>query len=203
VLSDQPSCTEKGLFLQISEGNQDAFKDLFNRYVSRLYPYILEVIKSPSGAEDIIQDSFIRIWLNREKLDAIQNPSSWIFKIALHECYNVLRRKMTESKVLGHLRNDHFYHDHYDRLDIQYDQTKRFIAEAIEQLTPQRRKIYELSRINGLNVGQIEKMILKKVSAGKHFCKFIPDIKKFYETCLFDISVSGWCLLHGSAKRGN
>ena len=167
-MPDQSLYTDKDLFLQISEGDQDAFKDLFNRYVTKLYPYILEVIKSPSGADDIIQDCFIRIWLNREKLDTIQNPSSWIFKIVLNECYNVLRRKLTESKVLGVIEEEHFNRDQYDQQDIQYTQTKRFIAEAIELLTPQRRKIYDLSRVNGLKVGQIAQELDLSVSTVKN-----------------------------------
>jgi RNA polymerase sigma-70 factor (ECF subfamily) len=167
-LPDQPFYTDKDLFLQISEGDQDAFKYLFNRYVTKLFPYILEVVKSPNGADDIIQDSFIRIWLNREKLDAIQNPSSWIFKIVLNECYNVLRSKLTESKVLGIIEDEQSDRDQYDQQDIQYAQTKRFIAEAVELLTPQRRKIYDLSRVNGLKVGQIALELDLSVSTVKN-----------------------------------
>jgi RNA polymerase sigma-70 factor (family 1) len=154
-LPDKPFYTDKDLFLLISEGDQDAFKDLFNKYVKTLYPYITEVLKSSNGAEDIIQDSFIRIWLNREKLESIQNPASWIFKIVLHECYNVLRRKLTESKVLGMIQKEYYSPEQYVEQDIQYSQTKTYLAEAVELLTPQRRKIYELSRINGLKVSQI------------------------------------------------
>lgn len=154
-MSTESFHNEKELFILIAQGDELAFKQLFDSYVTKLYPYILEVIKSPTGAEDILQDCFVRIWLNRDKLDIIQNPSSWIFKITLNECYNVLRRKMTENKVLGVLRQDHSDRDHHDQQDIQYAQTKRFIAEAIGGLTPQRKRIYELSRINGLKVSQI------------------------------------------------
>ncbi len=167
-MPDKTSYTDKELFLLISEGDQDAFRDLFERYDVKLYPYVVEVLKSPEAADDIIQDSFMRIWLNREKLTTIDNPPSWIFKLVLNACYNILRRQITENKVLGIVAAEKSPRDQYAEQDIQYAQTKRLIGEAVAQLTPQRRKIYSLNRIDGLKVNQIANELDLSVSTVKN-----------------------------------
>lgn len=145
---------EKELLLQISQGNEQAFETLFNQYVPLLQPYLFNMLKSSQGAEDAIQNTFVRIWLQRDKLADIEFPRTWITRIAVNECLNTLRRRQTERKVLHRWQEDAAAHTGIET-DTQFHQTKKLVQQAIDKLSPQRRKIYEMSRLQGKSVAEI------------------------------------------------
>lgn len=145
---------DKELLLLISQGNEQAFETLFNQYVPLLQPYLLNLLKSSQAAEDAIQNTFIRIWLQRDKLTDIEFPRTWISRIAVNECLNMLRKQQTEKKVLNKWQETASTQTGIET-DTQFHQTKHFVQQAIERLSPQRRKIYEMSRLQGKSVSEI------------------------------------------------
>lgn len=145
---------EKELLLLISQGDEQAFEQLFNQYVPLLQPYLLELLKSAPAAEDAIQNTFIRIWLQRDKLTEVEFPRTWISRIAINECLNMLRRKQTEKKALDKWQETAPTQSGIET-DTQYHQTKQLVQQAVERLSPQRRKIYEMSRLQGRSVSEI------------------------------------------------
>ena len=60
------------LFRLTAEGDEKAFTDLFNLFLPKLYPFILKLTRSESVVEEIIQETFIKVWLNRDKLAEIE-----------------------------------------------------------------------------------------------------------------------------------
>lgn len=145
---------EKELLLLISQGDEQAFEQLFNQYVPLLQPYLLDMLKSAPAAEDAIQNTFIRIWLQRDKLTEVEFPRTWISRIAINECLNMLRRKQTEKKALDKWQETAPTQSGIET-DTQYHQTKQLVQQAVERLSPQRRKIYEMSRLQGRSVSEI------------------------------------------------
>lgn len=145
---------EKELLLLISQGDETAFEQLFNQYVPLLQPYLLEMLKVQQAAEDAIQNTFIRIWLQRDKLTAVEFPRTWITRIAINECLNMLRRKQTEKRALDKWQETAPSSSGIET-DTQYHQTKQLVQQAVERLSPQRRKIYEMSRLQGRSVSEI------------------------------------------------
>ena len=64
---------EKELLLQISEGNEIGFRYIFHLYGDIVYANIFSIIKSSTIAKDLVQDTFLRVWLYRDKLPEIEN----------------------------------------------------------------------------------------------------------------------------------
>lgn len=153
-MAPHPTYQEKELLLLTSQGDEQAFERLFNQYVPILQPYLLEMLKSPQAVEDAIQNTFLRIWLQRDKLIDVEFPKTWISRIAINECLNMLRRQQTEKKVLDKWQET-AAHSAGIETDIQYHQTAALVQQAIGNLSPQRRKIYELSRVEGKAVSDI------------------------------------------------
>jgi RNA polymerase sigma-70 factor (ECF subfamily) len=162
-LTNSVSNTEKELFLRIAEGDEQAFKLLYLQYLPKLRPYLVDMIKSTAAADDVVQEAFIRIWLNRDKLPDVEYPASWIFKVAANECYKALRKISYDMKISDNLKQEHF-----EEPDIQYKQTRQYVNEAIAQLTPQRKKIYEMSRLEGKKPAQIASELNLSVSTIKN-----------------------------------
>ncbi|MBA2561605.1 MAG: hypothetical protein H0V14_01575 [Chitinophagaceae bacterium] len=73
---------EQVLFQQIAEGNEKAFKSLFDTYRSRLFYYISRFVKSDQVAEELVMDVFLKIWMGRELVKQIENFDAFLFRVA-------------------------------------------------------------------------------------------------------------------------
>lgn len=145
---------EKQLFLQVSAGDERAFEALFNIFLPKLYPFIIKITKSEQAAQEIIQETFIRVWLSRDKLSEIDNPGGWLFKVASNECYSYLRKSVLNNKFFNPLtiEPDPVNTTHES---VALKELNRLIGEAIDKLPAQRRKIYHMSRNEGKSIPEI------------------------------------------------
>ena len=73
---------EKLLLGEISGGSEKAFRVLYDAYFGRLSAYIFKLCKSPVMTEEIIQEVFLKIWLNRTTLVEVEIPEAYILSIA-------------------------------------------------------------------------------------------------------------------------
>jgi RNA polymerase sigma-70 factor (ECF subfamily) len=145
---------EKRLFSLVASGDEKAFEALFNLFLSRLHPFIIKFVKSELAAQEIIQETFIRVWLNRDKLGEIENPGGWLFKVASNECYTYLRKTVLNNKFSNPITTEPDpANGTHEWLDVK--ELNRLIGEAVNQLPAQRKKIYQMSRDEGKTIPEI------------------------------------------------
>ena len=146
---------DKELFLLISEGDEAAFGHLFNRYIEILHPFITTFTKSTVATREMIQETFIRVWLNRDKLSSIENPRAWIFTIASRECIAGLRKKLADQKLVQNLAKEVAPPEDATSQRLGLKELQQMIHEAVEQFPPQRKRIYYMSREQGMKIRDI------------------------------------------------
>lgn len=150
---------------------------MYFRYVALLHPYVLGLLKSEALAEEIVQESMMRVWMNRDKLEEISHPKAWIFRIAANECYNHFRKKLVEEKALPRIISEREQEQEVGGDFLRFREIKKAISEAVEKLSPQRKLVYKLSREEGLKNHEIaEKLNLAE-----------PTIKKTLQVALEQI----------------
>lgn len=143
------------------DGNQvgffaaDAFKCIFDTYKKRVYAYVLAVSHSPYAAEELTQEIFLKLWLCRDLLGAVENMDAYIFTIARHKTLNYLRKASYDSRLLKELqaRMEPASND-VEEYSLLKD-CESMTAEAVTLLSPQRRLVYQLSRNQGMNHEEI------------------------------------------------
>ncbi|WP_295120480.1 sigma-70 family RNA polymerase sigma factor [uncultured Chitinophaga sp.] len=141
---------ERALFLQITEGDEDAFRELFRIYTPILRPLIYKLTKTEYSIEDILQDVFFKIWMSRGQLPDIENPRSWILKITFHDCFGYLRKNAVRNRAVGTETSET-----YTEQTVELREMARLVNEAIELLPPQAKKVYLLSRTEGRKLADI------------------------------------------------
>ena len=145
---------EKQLFIQVSNGDEKAFEALFNTFLPKIYPLIIKFTKSEPAAQEIIQETFIRVWLSRDKLSEIANPGGWLFKVASNECYSYLRKSMLNNKFFNPITIEpdpiNTTHESFALKELNL-----LIDKAINELPAQRKKIYRMSRDEGKTIPEI------------------------------------------------
>lgn len=146
---------DRQLFALIAEGDEEAFGTLFNNYIEVLKPFAFSITKNEIAAEEMVQETFIRIWLNRDKLPEIENPRSWIFTIASRESIGYLRKKVLEEKVKKNVAKASGAAPDVVAQEIGLRELKALVHEAIERLSPQRKRIFKMSRNEGMKIAEI------------------------------------------------
>ncbi|MBO9573186.1 MAG: sigma-70 family RNA polymerase sigma factor [Chitinophagaceae bacterium] len=148
--------TDKELFNLISDGNEQAFEELFLSYIPRLKPVVLQIIKEEGLVNDIIQDVFLSIWLERHKLDEIDEPRKWIFRLMYNRCFRWLQRQTLQHKAYNNIAYQQKEQSGADpALRVGLNETSRLIKQAIDRLSPQAKRIYYLKREEGRKLDEI------------------------------------------------
>jgi len=145
---------EKLLFYQVATGDEQAFATLFNLFLPRLYPFIIKFTRSETTAQEIIQETFIRVWLNRDKLSEIENPGGWLYKVASNECYSYARKRALNNKLFN-TGTPETEQVAVMQPALELKELKALIHEAVHKLPAQRKKIYLMSRNQGKSIPEI------------------------------------------------
>lgn len=155
-MSDQPIYNERDLLQQAAAGNQDAFARIFETHRQRLYTYLLGITRAAEVAEDILVDVFMKLWIGREMLPRIESLEGFLHKVAYNKAMDFFKttaRHARLQQVYAQRISDQAERSLEDWLIDE--ECRRILQNAINQLPPQRKLIYTLSREQGLTHEEI------------------------------------------------
>lgn len=138
--------TARDLVTRIAAGNEPAFRQLFDLYSKRLFSFALAMTKSSADAEEIIQECFTRIWVQRHTLADIQQPEAWLYRIVRNRTIDHLRKISREQKLINQVWSNLSEPDRSLEEFILSREYQQLINQALEQLSPQKQQVYRLSR---------------------------------------------------------
>jgi len=144
------------LTLRIKHGDEQAFELLYRKYYARLCSFSTKFLNDPEAAHEIVQDVFAKIWECREDIDPESSIKSYLFKITQNQSINNLRRRKVESKYIEIYKL--VYIDKFEPSVIESLIAKELdenVLRSIGNLPIQCRKIFELSRSEGLKYKEI------------------------------------------------
>jgi RNA polymerase sigma-70 factor (ECF subfamily) len=172
--------TDHDLFRLIAKEDQTAFSELFRRYDKRIYPFVLKMIKTPVLAEEITHEIFIKIWKHRDKLPAIDQPEAYILTIAARHTLDQIKKRLSENKMLQGLSasKENSHNDTEEKLLLR--DRAALVQQAVDQLPPQQRSVYELSRLEGMNYEQIARQLqISPNTVRNHLVKALRSIRDY------------------------
>lgn len=177
------STDEKLLFSLIAEGDTAAFTEIFHKYNSRIYPFVLKMIHLDHLAEEIVQDVFMNLWRNREKLKDVKSPQAYVFTMATNHTLNQLKKISHESRLI-HEVTQAMRGIHHTTIEEWMDgkETEHLLHEAINHLPPQRQLVYKLSRQQGKSYKEIaEELNISPKTVQAHLVEAVHSIKQYLQ----------------------
>lgn len=133
------------LLQELTRGSEAALRKLFATYRDRLFFYITRITKSEQVAEELVMDVFMKIWTGRESLKEVDNFDGYLFRIAKNKSIDFLRSAAGSTRLQELLweQIQTISSDHADTLLLvkEFQNTQR---DAVQALSPQRRKVYKL-----------------------------------------------------------
>lgn len=167
------------LIQPLKNGSVKAFDALYQLYSARLYNFVLKISNGDTYmAEEIVQRVFIKIWEDRSMLDTQKSFNAFICTIAKNMLMNEYKHQMVEFVYQEYILqiNEEGSSDGVDK--IEYVFLEKYLNTLIEQLSPARREVYIMNRIDKLTVkeiaqrsGKSEKTIEKQLSEANEFIR--------------------------------
>lgn len=151
--------TDEDLLLRIRKDDEVAFELVFYRYKGRLFDFIRRSLPADQDAESMVQDIFTKLWINRQHLDPSKSLIAFLYTIARNEIFGQLRKVLVRRKYLEELSFSASNSVQTTEQQLDYEETKRFIALLVKNMPEKRRKIFELSRNEGLSYKEIAQQL--------------------------------------------
>ncbi|MEM9823628.1 MAG: RNA polymerase sigma-70 factor [Bacteroidota bacterium] len=166
------------------EINQAVFKQIDQQYHRKIWAFALRHVKISDVAEDLVHDTFLKIWQNRARYRVEENFEALLYTILRNELADYYRKTIQEEEKL--LIADFFQQDAPENEHLQEQITQ--LKAAIEALPPRRREIFKLSREEGLTYKEIaEKLSISKNTVEVHIVKARQFLREQLSFFLFFI----------------
>lgn len=143
--------TETDLIIDLQKGSVKAFNAIYELYARRLYRFVWKYTKSRQNAEEIVEDTFVWVWNNRDSIKQEPSLKPLLFLKTKHLLINAYRKVV----------NSPIYEDYMDYLDhngndtaadspMEYDEFMKQLDECISQLPKAQQQIIRLSKFEQL-----------------------------------------------------
>lgn len=173
----------KDLIERLNHGEKDAFNEIFYLFHRKIFLFCLKYHFSKEESEEVVQDVFLKLWLNKKNIDPSQNLQSYIYTIAKNLILNSLKRKAHQKAAYDYQINFKDIYTETENLIITKDLEKLF-EDAIQILPVKRREIFVLSRKEGLSNKEIAERLnisLKTVESQMRLSfQFLKGVLKKY-----------------------
>lgn len=143
-MSINQSYEEKRLLLRVAKADEKAFEILVGQYGGLLHSFLVRITRDSLVADELVQDTFLRIWLTREGLPFVNNFKSYLFKISQNYAINFFKRTIKIKMKHHQWLADISFEDQTD--DYSEDRKWRLFDVAVENLPPQQKKVWIMAR---------------------------------------------------------
>ena len=182
--------TDTELAILLTLNDEAAFSELYVRYKDKLYYFCLHLLKSKEEANDIVQEIFIRIWESRNFINPDLSFSSFLYTMARNRILNYFRDIDIDEKVKEILATQKVTEEEAIDSKIIYTEYQVILQNAISQLPPQRRKIFNKSRIESMSHKEIAAELGISVNTvQEHISEALKFIKAYFSKHA-DMSIS-------------
>ena len=157
--------SDEELIRRFQEGDALAFDFIVNRYKDQLLNFAYRFVGNIEEAEDVVQETFLRLYRNRHAYRQIAKFSTWIYTIAGNlsktELRKRKRRKLVSISDIGFDEKDYQIEDEHADTERDVDSVlkEEFIQKAIEELSPRFRQIIILRDIQELSYEEVGKIL--------------------------------------------
>ena len=166
---------------KISQGDKDAFEELFFAYFVDLCSYALQITKSNERAKDVVQDVFYKLWRRRRNWSIHTSVKAYLFRAVRNEALNYIEKKEHRQQV-----REQFSVGTDSRKVRQSQPGSDEDAELIEEIwevvadMPQRRQsVFVLHRKHGLSYKEVAKVLdITRKTVENHMGLALDDIRQ-------------------------
>ncbi|MDO5977854.1 RNA polymerase sigma factor [Flavivirga spongiicola] len=162
----------------VKKGDQIAFKTIHDLHYTKLAAYINGFTKNDYETEDILQETFIKLWNSREKLDAVNSINAYLYKTAYYTYVDKYRKDKREQSVLDSWKYKRLMATLDDDDEINTNRIEKLKLE-IEKLPTKCKKVFLLCKYENLSYAQIaERLEISPKTVQAQMCRAYKLIRE-------------------------
>ena len=148
----------RNMLIRLKASDHAAFSDIFMMWHQQVYLFCCKSL-SKEDAEEIVQNVFMIVWENRHQIDLQYSFSSYLFSIAKHQVYNIIRNKLTQKVFIERYLQQFESVEMEQEFDDSIDMMKAKLKKIVEQFPDRQREIYKMSRTYHMTYREIAKKL--------------------------------------------
>ncbi len=160
----------------LRDGNEGVFQQTFDSCYEDLCRYALTLLRDKDEAEDTVQSMFMKLWEKREVLDIKQSIRSYLFRSVYNQCMNQIEHRAVKKK---HQEIETMELSSTIQPEVFTDELHKAIRQAIDELPPQCKTIFIMSRFEELRYPEIaEKLDISTNTIQNQICKALKILRE-------------------------
>jgi|GEM_PF-470881 len=165
----------------LASGCEKTFQQTYDKYKLQINKVALRFLKSDLLAEEVVQEVFIKLWTERNKIKIGTPIEAWLYTVAKNNTINRLKKKANEWKAIDYLKNIQKTADNYTDNMVQDEEYKCILNEALNSLSTNQLKVYQLSRQENLSYIQIaEHLHISPLTVKTHMSRALAHLKYIF-----------------------
>jgi RNA polymerase sigma-70 factor, ECF subfamily len=160
--------SEKELIVELQQGNQRAFAEVYQKLSEGVFAYCLKILADRQLAQDVVQETFIKVQQHAHTIQNDESFKSWVFRIARNEALMQLRKK----RVNGELKDDSVWDEEtpyklalsVERTEIvnrMLDSLKHEYREALVLMVYEAMSYAEIAHVTGTTESSVKSRIFR------------------------------------------
>ena len=174
--SIDPNLLAEGL----RDGDEAAFNAIYKLYFKPMYRKILFMVKDEITADEIVQELFLKIWQKHKEITQPAFFRSFMYKMASNLVYDHFRKVARDERLNKHLllqTTDYYLHS--DKL-LEDKEAGIILMKAIDQLSPQRKLVFTLCKMEGKSYEETSKELgISVATVNTHMTDSFKIVKKY------------------------
>ncbi len=170
---------QKRLIQGLKEGDKKVFEEIYRLYFVPLAYYCVAYTGNMEDAEEIVQSVFLKLWVRKNEIVIDTSLRAYLYKAVQNEAINLLNHNKIKSKYKSHVErlNKNAFENVQHKMEN--DELERIIRRAMLALPEKRRRIFELSRFEGLKYAEIaERLSLSVKTVEAQMSKALKTLRK-------------------------
>lgn len=182
-MTNSPLYEVKMLLKQIGEGNEIAFRAIFDHYKAPFHAAAFKMTRSSEMAKEIVQETFILLWNKRTNVAEARDPESYLFKILHNEIYKQFRKMALERKLKAHIEQAvHNEDDNPVEQLLLAKENREILENILSNIPAQQQLVYRLSKQEGLSRQEIaDKLNISPNTVKNHLANAMEFIRKYFQ----------------------
>tara|TARA_B110001469_G_C9643707_1_gene324496 strand:+ start:425 stop:973 length:549 start_codon:yes stop_codon:yes gene_type:complete len=168
--------------LKDTKSKESAFRELISQYKERLYWHIRKIVISHDDADDVLQNTFIKVFKNIDKFKGDSKLYSWMYRIATNESVTFINKRAKErnvdiseihSELAATLQSDVYFSG---------DEIQLILQKAIATLPTKQQLVFNMKYFDELKYNQISEILTTSVGALKaSYFHAVKKIEKYIQ----------------------
>lgn len=171
--------TEENILLGALGRSEDkAFIRLYDEYAKAAYAFVVAILKDETVAKDIVQETFVKIWLRRSVVSKVTSFKAYLFKMLRNSVFNHFESADVFHRYLDWAANrpqDDFSYD-----SVYFRELWGLVMEAVDLMPSQRKRVFEMSRMEARSNKEISETLgINQRTVENHLANALRDVREY------------------------